>query len=47
MSNEQARFQSRNRESFLFKYNTWSIAVLRTSPFQSRNRESFLFKNLD
>ena len=39
-------FQSRNRESFLFKFPFafwfWRLDLL----FQSRNRESFLFKEM-
>ena len=38
------RFQSRNRESYLFKFSTLVITRYRTNRFQSRNRESYLFK---
>ena len=38
------RFQSRNRESFLFKEDFVFTPDAPTGLFQSRNRESFLFK---
>ena len=37
-------FQSRNRESFLFKSTRFDGNLATTDKFQSRNRESFLFK---
>ena len=37
-------FQSRNRESYLFKLDNNGALVLPTGLFQSRNRESYLFK---
>ena len=37
-------FQSRNRESYLFKYEKGRVASYLYVAFQSRNRESYLFK---
>ena len=40
-----ARFQSRNRESYLFKSTTDTDRRGGKALFQSRNRESYLFKH--
>ena len=37
-------FQSRNRDTFLFKSLSFSILRIRFGMFQSRNRDTFLFK---
>ena len=39
-------FQSRNRESYLFKENAVPEQNAAASLFQSRNRESYLFKSI-
>ena len=40
-------FQSRNRESYLFKDRTGGHHLSQQGTFQSRNRESYLFKEED
>ncbi len=38
-------FQSRNRESYLFKFDPQLEVGVPSQKFQSRNRESYLFKS--
>ena len=39
-----SEFQSRNRDTFLFKLKMWLTGMLAIGRFQSRNRDTFLFK---
>ena len=44
MPDAVSKFQSRNRDSFLFKPNKEIARLRKDYAFQSRNRDSFLFK---
>ena len=42
----RVKFQSRNREAYLFKTFVPNTGVLERDGFQSRNREAYLFKGI-
>ena len=44
MSEPDIAFQSRNRDTFLFKAGLEKSNARSTGKFQSRNRDTFLFK---
>ena len=46
-TSERFKFQSRNRESYLFKFKGTRPVQITDIKFQSRNRESYLFKFRD